>query len=88
MIVHNCENATQAAAADLLRGSLVRIEDEMPGYLIGHTHDELIALSDSAAVEQDKRDLQELMTELPDWAEGLPVAAEVDHHEYYTKTKG
>lgn len=82
------ENATQAAAADLLRGSLVRIEDEMPGYLIGHTHDELIALSDSGAVEEDKQDLRELMTELPAWAEGMPVAAEVDHHEYYTKTKG
>lgn len=81
------ENATQAAAADLLRGSIVRIneQDEM---LVGHTHDELIAMVPKATVEEDAEWLRQQMVALPDWATGLPVAADVEHNDWYTKVEG
>lgn len=64
------ENATQAAARDLLAEALVRLE--RAGYkTVGHVHDE--------AMVEDTTDVAgviELMCRLPDWADGLPVAAE------------
>lgn len=80
------ENATQAAAADLLRASIVRIneQDEM---LIGHTHDELIAMVPADTVEEDGEWMRQQMVTLPDWAVGLPVAADVEHNDWYSKVE-
>ena len=67
------ENATQAAAGDLLCESLVRLEDV--GYEpVLTVHDEVIAEA------PDRKDfslekMARLMTTLPTWAKGLPLAA-------------
>lgn len=71
------ENATQAACADLLRDALVRA-DEQGLEVIGHVHDEIITEAPKAKAEAKGRALQRCMLTVPDWAEGLPLKAEVD----------
>ena len=61
------ENATQAVARDLLAEALVRLEDA--GHrVVGHVHDEILVEGDVPLDE-----VTEIMTEVPSWAEGLPV---------------
>lgn len=68
-----CENVTQAVAADLLIEALKRFENQGLSVVM-HVHDEIVV--------ETKRDFVELsfvedfMSELPGWAEGLPIAAE------------
>lgn len=80
------ENATQAVARDILAEALVRLL--AAGYQpVGHVHDE--ALVDlTGLVEDHKAHLQyieEIMTESPEWADGLPLAAEGFVTERYRK---
>ena len=67
------ENATQAAACDLLCESLLRLErDGFEPVLT--VHDEVIA--EAPDVEEfSLARMSGLMTKLPDWAKGLPLAA-------------
>ena len=93
--VHNlwygivAENATQATAASLLREKLFFLSDDVrhaPEFqIIGHCHDEIILECDSCAAENVKRYLQTEMETVPDWAEGLPLAAEVKVMSRYGK---
>jgi DNA polymerase len=70
-----CENVVQATAHDVLRHALRRLDDE--GFTtIGHIHDEVIVECDEADADQTARRVQEIMTETPPWAAGLPLAAE------------
>ena len=67
------ENATQAAACDLLCESLVRLEKA--GYeTVLTVHDEVIAEAPDTK-EYSLARMSELMTTLPTWAKGLPLAA-------------
>ena len=67
------ENATQAAACDLLCESLVRLEKA--GYeTVLTVHDEVIAEAPDTN-EYSLARMSELMTTLPSWAKGLPLAA-------------
>jgi DNA polymerase len=62
------ENATQAVARDILAHGLVLAEER--GFEpVMHVHDEIIAENCTAA------ELSEVMSIVPDWAEGLPLAA-------------
>lgn len=64
------ENATQAVARDIMAEALVRLE--AAGLeVVAHVHDEIIV--------QGTRDLDlvtEIMTQVPDWATGLPIDGE------------
>ena len=73
LIVHNCENLIQAIACDLLCDALLRLDHA--GYKTVLTvHDEAITeASDTADYSLEK--MSALMTELPTWATGLPLAA-------------
>ena len=73
LVVHNCENITQAAAADILTGALPRLWDQ--GFKTVLTiHDEV--LTECPDEEQFTHERMEaLMCELPAWAKGLPLAA-------------
>ena len=74
-----CENITQAIANDLLRHSLRQLSD-----VVLHIHDEIVLevpISDADAPDRLKR----VMCTPPDWAEGLPLNAEVDVMSRYGK---
>jgi DNA polymerase len=73
------ENATQAAAADLLRDALLVCEDEGVEVVL-HVHDEIVAEGSCSGL------LQEIMlTASGDWAVGLPLKAEAGEGERYGK---
>lgn len=73
LIVHNCENVTQAAARDALAHGMIMAEDE--GYLtVLHVHDELLTEVPDTADFTSTR-LEEIMATNPPWAIGLPLAA-------------
>lgn len=82
------ENITQGACASLLRDLLVRLEksDWNRMWTVGHTHDECIQECDVNDASAAKARLQEAMEFLPDWAEGLPIVAEITENWFYTKS--
>lgn len=83
------ENLTQAVARDLMASAMLGAERR--GYkMLLSVHDELIAEFPDSAKERriayyqdDTPDFEKIMTTKPEWAEGLPVNAEVwDGHRY------
>lgn len=73
LIVHNCENMTQAAARDVFMSGVRRAEAE--GYeIVLRVHDELIVeVPDSPEFTAQR--LSEIMATNPGWSAGLPLAA-------------
>jgi hypothetical protein len=85
--VHNC---TQAVAADILRATVARIETNPALTWLQirmTTHDEIVAECDEDRAEEAKAILRREMLILPEWAEGLPLAAETSSCSWYTKSK-
>ena len=63
------QNSVQAVAADLLREALV--EADCAGLkIVATVHDEIIGIGG----QEDGDLLNEIMLEVPEWAEGLPIA--------------
>lgn len=85
------ENPTQGVAASLLRALLVRLETSAdrpaPAHPVAHTHDEAIIETDAAdgPVAEAVTFLRREMLFVPDWAEGLPLAAEITENWFYSK---
>ena len=69
-----CENITQATANDILRHALRQLDD-----VVLHVHDEVVIETDQPI------DLERIMSTPPAWAEGLPLAAEVQTMTRYGK---
>jgi DNA polymerase len=69
-----CENITQATANDILRNALRQLDD-----VVLHVHDEVVIETDQPI------DLERIMCSPPAWAEGLPLAAEVQTMTRYGK---
>jgi hypothetical protein len=85
-----CENAVQAAAADILRKTVTRIETNpalsfMPIRMT--THDEILCEVDEARAAEAKAILRREMLTLPEWATGLPLQSEESTCHYYSKAK-
>ena len=85
-----CENAVQATAADILRETVRRIEENpalafMPIRMT--THDEIVCEVEEARAAEAKALLRAEMLTLPDWAAGLPLQSEESVCFYYTKAK-
>jgi DNA polymerase len=80
------ENITQAAARDFMAEAMLRCDQDPLYDMLLSVHDELIA-----EVDEDKGDVkefEELMSVLPDWANGdlkCPVAAEGWRGKRYRK---
>jgi hypothetical protein len=78
------ENVVQAIARDLLAAAMIRLE--AAGYpVILHCHDECVCEVPAAA--DDHARFLKILTELPDWAAGLPIAAKVWSGQRYAKTE-
>lgn len=81
------ENVTQGESASLLRALLVRMVKSGRDVVL-HTHDECVLEVDEADVETAARHLLKEMMRVPDWAEGLPLAAEVEWGSRYKIAEG
>lgn len=80
------ENVTQAAAADLLRESLVTLVNG--GHMVvSHSHDEIVVECDVADVERTSAALRAAMLTGHEWADGLPLAVDVTERWYYSAAK-
>jgi DNA polymerase len=78
------ENIVQAISRDLLAGAMQRLE--AAGYsIVLHVHDEIVC---EAPIEfGSTEEFQRLITTLPDWAAGLPIAAKVRNGERFSKSE-
>jgi DNA polymerase len=76
------ENYVQATARDLMAGAMMRLE--LQGYpVIMSVHDEIICEVPDG--HGSIAEMIEIMTEVPDWAEGCPIAAEGKESIRYEK---
>lgn len=82
-----CENAVQAVAADVLRGTLVKLE-RLGVRVRLHTHDEVLVECDRENADGVADGLRAIMREGFDWSEGLPLMSEETQAYYYTKHDG
>lgn len=80
-----CENVTQAAAADVLRECLAYLVLECSAPVVGHTHDEALIEVPRPEAEHWAEVLRGAMVTGPEWAEGLPLAADVWIGDRYRK---
>jgi len=82
-----CENVVQAVAADVLRGTLKRLEDEQ--YCVRlHTHDEiLVECRSRSEAEATSERLRFIMQHGFPWSEGLPLMSEETCGYYYSKSE-
>lgn len=77
------ENCTQALCRDLLANALLNVEAN--GYpIVLHVHDEIICETPDSP-EYNVAELERLMCELPEWAEGFPLVAEGSEMYRYAK---
>ena len=77
-----CENVVQAIARDLLVEAIKRFEDAGHKVVL-HVHDEVVveAKRNTLSVEEAEK----IMSIVPDWAKGCPIAAEGWKGERYRK---
>jgi DNA polymerase len=77
-----CENVTQAAAHDILRHSLARLEAE--GHeVVAHVHDEIAV--ETADPDRALEDMRRIMCTPANWAGGLPLNIGVKAMQRYGK---
>ena len=78
-----CENIVQALCRDLLAYAMINVEGG--GYpIVLSVHDELVCETPDAP-EYNVAELERLMCELPEWAEGFPLVAEGQELKRYAK---
>lgn len=74
------ENIVQAIARDILAEAMMRLENN--GFnIVMHIHDEVVIESDSSSVEE----VNEIMSIVPSWADGLILDADGFECEFYKK---
>jgi DNA polymerase I-like protein with 3'-5' exonuclease and polymerase domains len=78
------ENITQAAANDILRHCLRKLDAQREKVILT-VHDEIVIECEKYKAEKTKDTLLALMRSTPLWAEGLPLDAEVKIMNRYGK---
>lgn len=78
LVVHNCNNVTQAIARDLLVHGLINL-DRANYRTVAHVHDEVVVEG------EDLEGVLECITDTPEWATDLPVTADGFTCERYRK---
>lgn len=81
VIAHNC---TQATANDILRYALRELDD-LYYEIVAHIHDEIVVQVPEDQAEEAKTEIEKIMTTIPPWATGLPLAVEADIRSRYMK---
>ena len=76
------ENVTQAVARDVMAEAMLRVEAQGWPVLLT-VHDEVVCETPIGAVTPER--FGQVMTEIPHWADGLPVAAEAEAGRRYGK---
>jgi DNA polymerase len=76
------ENITQGAAACVLREAMLRLEEKW-FIVVMHVHDEVVV--ESPIHCETLKDMIEIMTVVPEWAEGLPIDADGWRGKRYRK---
>ena len=78
------ENIVQAMSRDLLAAAMMRLE--AAGYpIVLHVHDEIVA--EVPIGFGSLEEFQRIITAVPGWAEGLPIAAKVREGERFSKSE-
>jgi DNA polymerase len=78
------ENAVQATCRDFLADALVRCEaDGLRPQL--HVHDEVVCGIDDAAADEGMACMKEIMSDPPEWADGMPIVLEGFKGKRYRK---
>ncbi len=85
LIVHNCENATQAMARDVFADALLRVHDSGVGRIVWHVHDEVIVEVPVDRAQAASDEVRRLMCVPPDWCPTLPLDAESSISSHYCK---
>ena len=75
-----CENITQAAANDVLRAALAKLDD-----VVLHVHDEIVVECDASEAEETKIKLETIMCTPPAWCADLPLGVEAAIMQRYGK---
>jgi DNA polymerase len=70
-----CENVVSATARDLLAAAIVRL-DAAGFKLVAHVHDEVVAEVPTASLPAMQIQFAQLMSEVPAYVEGLPIAVQ------------
>lgn len=79
------ENVTQAVAREIMAAAMVRIHNTGVWRIVLHSHDELGAERPLRAKHATNARFKELMTEVPEWAEGMPIKVEAWEGGRYKK---
>jgi DNA polymerase len=80
------ENCVQAVAADVLRGILVRLEEE--GFEARlQSHDEVLVESHETLAADMSAELRKVMRQPFEWSDGLPLMSDEKVMPYYSKWK-
>ena len=78
------ENTCQSVARDIFSGMVLNLEAAgLPVVL--HCHDEAVVEVDADSAEEAKAEVLRIMSTAPEWAPGLPVAAEAKIMQEYGK---
>lgn len=84
------ENIVQATARDLLAYAIYKL-DSAGHEIVMHIHDEVVCevmnsgYDEDSAPSEELRDVEHIMSQGPEWAQGLPLAADGYICNYYKK---
>lgn len=78
------ENVTQRMSRDILAEAILRLEES--GIPIAfHSHDEAITLLDAEHAKEEFEEAKSIMSQVPEWAPGLPIEVAGEITDTYTK---